>query len=76
MVSGQHIAARTGFWAAGVQGARLARSLGVKLDRSGRVEVLPDLSIPGAPDEFAVGDIVQLELPGGGPAPGADAGGD
>jgi NADH dehydrogenase len=67
---GQRIEARTVFWAAGVQGARLAQSLGVKLDRSGRVEVAPDLSLPGAPDVFAAGDIVHLELPDGGLLPG------
>jgi NADH dehydrogenase len=67
---GERITARTVFWAAGVQGARLARTLGVKLDRAGRVEVMPDLSIPGAPDVFAAGDIVHLELPGGGLLPG------
>jgi NADH:ubiquinone reductase (H+-translocating) len=67
---GGRIPARTVFWAAGVQGASLARSLGVKLDRAGRVHVLPDLSIPGAPDVLAAGDIVHLELPEGGVLPG------
>jgi NADH:quinone reductase (non-electrogenic) len=67
---GERIAARTVLWAAGVQGASLARSLGVELDRAGRVPVLPDLSIPGAPDVFAAGDIVHLELPGGALLPG------
>ncbi|MGH7399184.1 MAG: NAD(P)/FAD-dependent oxidoreductase [Candidatus Rokuibacteriota bacterium] len=67
---GERIAARTVFWAAGVQGAGLARRLGVELDRAGRVPVLPDLSIPGAPDVFAAGDIVHLELPGGALLPG------
>lgn len=67
---GEWIAARTVFWAAGVQGASLARSLGVELDRAGRVAVSPDLSIPGAPDVFAAGDIVHLELPGAGLLPG------
>ena len=67
---GQRIPTRTVFWAAGVQGASLARSLGVDLDRAGRIPVSPDLSIPGAPDVFAAGDIVHLELPGGGLLPG------
>lgn len=67
---GQRIPASTVFWAAGVQGASLARSLGVDLDRAGRVPVSPDLSIPGAPDVFAAGDIVHLELPGGALLPG------
>jgi hypothetical protein len=67
---GARIRARTVFWAAGVQGARLARTLGVTLDRTGRIAVMPDLSIPGAPDAFAAGDIVHLEVPGGGLVPG------
>jgi len=67
---GQRIVARTVFWAAGVQGTRLARSLGVKLDRAGRVQVAPDLSLPEAPDVFAAGDIVHLELPDGSLLPG------
>ena len=67
---GTRIPARTVFWAAGVQGARLARMLGVTLDRTGRIVVMPDLSIPGAADAFAAGDIVHLELPGGGLLPG------
>ncbi len=67
---GERIAARTVFWTAGVEGASLARSLGVELDRAGRVRVLPDLSIPGATDVFAAGDIVHLELPGGALLPG------
>jgi NADH:ubiquinone reductase (H+-translocating) len=69
-VGDRRIPARTVFWAAGVQGSSLARSLGVELDRAGRVRVRPDLSIPGAPDVFAAGDIVHLELPGGEPLPG------
>jgi NADH dehydrogenase len=67
---GERIAARTVFWGAGVQGASLAGSLGVELDRAGRVPVLPDLSIPGASDIFAAGDIVHLELPDGSLLPG------
>jgi NADH dehydrogenase len=67
---GERIAARTVFWGAGVQGASLAGSLGVELDRAGRVPVLPDLSIPGASDIFAAGDIVHLELPDGALLPG------
>jgi NADH dehydrogenase len=67
---GKRIPARTVIWAAGVQGAPLARTLGLPLDRAGRIPVLPDLSVPGAPDVFAAGDIVHLELPGGGLLPG------
>ena len=70
LIGGERIAARTVFWTAGVQGAPLARCLGVQLDRAGRIHVLPDLSLPDAPDVFAAGDIVHLELPGGSPLPG------
>ncbi len=69
-VGGERIAARTVFWSAGVQGASLASSMGVTLDRAGRVPVLPDLSLPGAADVFAAGDIVHLELPDGALLPG------
>ena len=67
---GERIAARTVFWSAGVQGASLAASVGVTLDRAGRIPVLPDLSLPGAADVFAAGDIVHLELSGGVLLPG------
>ncbi len=59
----------TTIWAAGVQGSPLAGMLadatGAKTDRAGRIEVLPDLSLPGHPEVFAVGDMASLnELPG------------
>ena len=44
-------------WAAGVQASPLARSLGAPLDRAGRVEVEPDLSLPGHPNVFVAGDL-------------------
>ncbi len=69
-VGNSSIAARTVFWGAGVQGASLAKNLGVTLDRNGRIPVLPDLSLPGAPDVFAAGDIVHFELPDGSLLPG------
>lgn len=53
----QFIAARNVFWAAGVAGNPLARTLGVPLDRSGRVIVEPDLSVPGHPEVFVIGDL-------------------
>ncbi len=56
-------------WAAGVRGASigelLARADGVTLDRSGRVEVGPDCSLPGRPEVSVVGDLMGLDdLPG------------
>jgi NADH dehydrogenase len=67
---GSHrILARTVFWAAGVAASPLARSLGVPLDRAGRVKVRPDLTIPGREDVFVVGDLALLEQDGR-PIPG------
>jgi len=56
-------------WAAGVSasplGAQLAEQSGAGLDRAGRVEVLPDLTLPGHPEVFVVGDMMALDrLPG------------
>jgi NADH dehydrogenase len=65
----ERIEARTVIWAAGVQASPLAKLLadasGASVDRSGRIEVLPDLSLPGHPEVFAVGDMTSLDnLPG------------
>jgi NADH dehydrogenase len=68
-VAGERIPSRTVLWAAGVAASPLARSLGVPLDKSGRVEVLPDLSVPGRPEIFVVGDLARLVLDGA-PVPG------
>lgn len=60
------IGARTVIWAAGVQGSALARSLGVPLDRAGKVPVNPDLSVPGAPNVFVAGDLASIQQDGAG----------
>ncbi|HTL33761.1 MAG TPA: FAD-dependent oxidoreductase, partial [Kofleriaceae bacterium] len=65
----ERFGARTVLWAAGVQASPLAKSLGVPLDRSGRVAVDPDLSITGHPEIFVVGDLAKMisdgvEVPG------------
>jgi NADH dehydrogenase len=52
----QRIAASTVLWAAGVRPVPLGRTLGVPLDRSGRVVVEPDVSVPGHPEVFVIGD--------------------
>ena len=49
--------ARTTLWAAGVQASPLGKVLGVRTDRAGRVLVEPDLSIPGHPEVFVLGDL-------------------
>ena len=69
-LGGEQIRARTVLWAAGVAGAPLARTLGVELDRSGRVPVEADLSIPGHPEAFAIGDMSLCRGPSGTPLPG------
>ena len=65
----ERIPARTVVWAAGVQASPLARSLGVPLDRAGRVLIRADLTIPGRDDVFVVGDLAALEQDGK-PVPG------
>jgi NADH:quinone reductase (non-electrogenic) len=64
---GTRIAARTIVWAAGVRASPLAGSLGVPLDRAGRVPVLHDLSVPGDPRVFAIGDVATFQHPAGAP---------
>lgn len=54
------LGARTVIWAAGVQGSSVAASLGVELDRAGKVPVNPDLSVPGAPNVFVAGDLASI----------------
>jgi NADH dehydrogenase len=63
-LGGETVAARTVVWAAGVAGSPLARSLGVPLDRVGRVLVCDNLSIPGHPEVFVVGDLAALTQDG------------
>ncbi len=65
----RRIEAKTVLWAAGVLASPLARSLGVPLDRAGRVLVRPDLSISGAPDVYVIGDLAAVQQDGR-PVPG------
>ena len=63
------IDARTTIWAAGVEAsplaALLAEASGAETDRAGRIAVLPDLTLPGHPEVFAVGDMATVDdLPG------------
>jgi NADH dehydrogenase len=66
----REIRAANVFWAAGVTASPLARTLGVELDRAGRVLVQPDLTVPGYPEVFVVGDLAAFldrkgkQLPG------------
>ncbi len=69
-VGGEQIRSRAVLWAAGVAASPLARSLGVPLDRAGRVLVEPDLSIPGHPEAFVIGDLAAFIHQTGQPLPG------
>jgi NADH dehydrogenase len=64
------IPTRTILWGAGVQASPLAKSLGVPLDRAGRVIVAPDLTIPGHKDVFVLGDLAAVEQYDGSLVPG------
>lgn len=59
-IDGEVVPAATIVWAAGVKASPLGSSLGVELDRAGRVFVNPDLSIPGHPNIFVIGDMASL----------------
>ncbi len=62
---------RNVFWAAGVQASPLGKMLGVPVDHSGRVAVGPDLTIPGHPEVFVVGDLADAKSADtGAPVPG------
>jgi NADH dehydrogenase len=65
----ERLDAGTVLWAAGVAASPLAGTLGVPLDRAGRVLVEPDLTIPGHPEVFVVGDAAALQQ-NGQPLPG------
>jgi NADH:quinone reductase (non-electrogenic) len=69
-LGGEQIRARTVLWAAGVAAAPLARTLGAPLGRAGHVLVEPDLSIPGHPEVFAIGDMCAFLHQTGAPLPG------
>lgn len=69
-VGDEAIPTRTALWAAGVAASPLGRTLGVPLDRSGRVLVAPDLTVPGHPEVYVVGDLAAFTHQGGQPLPG------
>ncbi|HKQ27970.1 MAG TPA: NAD(P)/FAD-dependent oxidoreductase [Burkholderiales bacterium] len=61
----ERLSAKTVIWAAGVSSSPLSRSLGAPLDRAGRVQVEPDLSVPGHPEILVVGDLAAVaDVPG------------
>jgi len=69
-VGAERLATHTVFWAAGNTASPLGRTLGVPVDRAGRVLVRPDLSIPGHPEVFVVGDLAATAGADGALVPG------
>ncbi len=57
-------------WAAGVSGAPDAAKLGAPMDRAGRIKVQPDLTLPGHPEVFVIGDMASVLDTNGKPVPG------
>lgn len=69
-VESERIAASTVMWAAGVQASPAAQWLGIPADQAGRAVVEPDLSAPGHPEIFIIGDTAAVMAPDGRPVPG------
>ena len=65
----RRLQARNVLWAAGVAASPIAGSLGIPLDRAGRVPVSPSLTLPGHPEVFVIGDLAALRQDGK-PVPG------
>jgi NADH dehydrogenase/putative oxidoreductase len=70
LVSGKRIPSRTVLWAAGVIASPAARWLGAEADNAGRVKVGVDLSVPGLPNVFVIGDTAACNAWNGHPVPG------
>ena len=62
---GHRLASRTVIWAAGVQASPLGGTLGQERDRQGRLPVFSDLTLPGHPDVFVIGDLARVAQGGG-----------
>ena len=69
-LGGDFIPARTIIWAAGVMASSAGRWLGAETDRAGRVKVRADLSVPGHPEVFVIGDTAAATAPDGSMLPG------
>src|SRR6266567_392004 len=67
---GTRLEAKTIIWAAGVRASPAAEWLGAPADRAGRLCVAPDLTVPGHPEIFAIGDTVTISAWNGQPVPG------
>ena len=69
-IGSETVMTETVLWAAGVAASPLGAALGAPTDRAGRVRVQPDLTIPGAPNVFVIGDLASLDGDNGRPLPG------
>jgi len=69
-IAGAFVPARTIIWAAGVAASPAAEWLDAPADRAGRIRVAPNLTVPGHPDIFAIGDTASIEMADGKPVPG------
>jgi len=69
-VGDERLSAAAIIWAAGVMASPAAKWLGAEADRAGRVIVKPNMSVPGHPDIFVIGDTASVEGKGGRPVPG------
>ncbi len=64
IVAGERIASRTVIWTAGVAPSPAGRWLNAPTDRAGRVRIQPDLTVPGNPEIFVLGDTASLDQDG------------
>ena len=69
-IGAERLAARTVFWAAGVQAERVAMTPPLETDRASRIKVTDDCSVPGYSNVFVVGDMASLEMAPGQLVPG------
>jgi NADH dehydrogenase len=70
LIDGRTVPVGATIWAAGVAASPAAHWIGVETDKAGRIRVAPDLSVPGLPDTFAIGDITVALDEAGKPLPG------
>ena len=70
IAKGKRIEAANVIWCAGVEASPVAQWLGVPAGKGGRVKVVPDLSVPGHPEVFVIGDAAFVTGPDGEPLPG------
>jgi NADH dehydrogenase FAD-containing subunit len=70
LAGGERIEAANVVWCAGVEASPIARWLGVPAGKGGRIRVAPDLSVPGHPEIFVIGDAAFVTGPNGEPLPG------